>query len=151
MAKNRITDQPKKPTSTRRGGRDFYELGILAIWLGLGILGFFMQILRPDWVDAGNYETSMKSVLVGWIICSIILYRFDRAAIVRGRETYEYGMKEYEMLRSKWLEAEAERMELQRKYATQYTHVSDNMIVQIEQEPSSDEETEQESDEAVEA
>tara|TARA_B100001559_G_C16328360_1_gene542165 strand:+ start:217 stop:561 length:345 start_codon:yes stop_codon:yes gene_type:complete len=53
----------------------------------------------------------MAWCLVGFILCSIVLYLFDRAAVKRQKEKFDFDLKEYEILRSKWIELEARSME----------------------------------------
>ena len=51
-------------------------------------------------------------VLVGfWMINSIILLKFDSIAVIMEKESFAYAMKEYELLRSKWLSVEAGKVE----------------------------------------
>ena len=62
----------------------------------------------PSTADAQYFA----KVLVGfWMINSIVLLKFDSIAVSMEKESFEYAMKEYELLRSKWLSVEAGKVE----------------------------------------
>ena len=112
----RFDKQPTKPARKRRAFRltFTYEYMFLSLWL-ISIYAIFalwnnnlMFFEMPTNADAQYFA----KVLVGfWMINSIILLKFDSIAVIMEKESFAYAMKEYELLRSKWLSVEAGKVE----------------------------------------
>ncbi len=108
--------KPNPPSHKRRYPLDFYELVFFSIFtiffmLIVGIISglWYFSDIDPDQNIIG--VPIMAWCLVGFILCSIVLYLFDRAAVKRQKEKFDFDLKEYEILRSKWIELEARSME----------------------------------------
>ena len=108
--------KPNQPSHKRRYPLDFYELVFFTIFtiffmLIVGIISglWYFSDIDPDQNIIGI--PIMAWCLVGFILCSIVLYLFDRAAVKRQKEKFDFDLKEYEILRSKWIELEARSME----------------------------------------
>ena len=108
--------KPNPPSHKRRYPLDFYELVFFSIFtiffmLIVGIISglCYFSDIDPDQNIIG--VPIMAWCLVGFILCSIVLYLFDRAAVKRQKEKFDFDLKEYEILRSKWIELEARSME----------------------------------------
>lgn len=108
--------KPNPPSHKRRYSLDFYELVFFSIFtiffiLIVGIISglWYFSDIDPDQNIIG--VPIMAWCLVGFLLCSIVLYLFDRAAVKRQKDKFDFELKEYEILRSKWIELEARSME----------------------------------------
>jgi len=108
--------KPNPPSHKRRYPLDFYELVFFTIFtiffmLIVGIISglWYFSDIDPDQNIIGI--PIMAWCLSGFILCSIVLFLFDRAAVERQKEKFSFDLKEYEILRSKWIELEAKSME----------------------------------------
>jgi predicted RND superfamily exporter protein len=52
-----------------------------------------------------------KVLAVAFLVITMLLIRFDKLSVIREKESFDFAMKEYEMLRSKWIDTEAKRMD----------------------------------------
>ena len=63
------------------------------------------------WFNGADADSSVK-VFLGFVgLITIVLFRFDKLSVIREKDSFDFAMKEYEMLRSKWIDAEARRMD----------------------------------------
>ncbi len=63
----------------------------------------------------------IAKVIAGfWFANSVILLKFDSIAVKIERDSFEYAMKEYEILRSRWLSLEAGRFESEELEASEF-------------------------------
>ena len=81
-------------------------------------------------------------MLSGWA-----LIRFDTSARRRAKERFDYDLAEYELIRTKFLEMEAAKLELQKEYSIQYMATKDDSPIIISQGETQLEELESVSDE----
>jgi len=108
--------KPNPPSHKRRYPLDFYEFVFFIIFtvffcLTLGLISklWIFGDINPN--DEIIGIATMSWALSGLIICGIVLGLFDRAAVKRQKNKFEFELKEYEMLRVKWLELEARNLE----------------------------------------
>jgi len=112
----RITDRPIQPKRRRRGGFNIltYETAFIVLWVLAGLFALVAYSKYP--VDSGHFSADRavdisKAFTGGFLVITLILIRFDKLSVIREKESFAFSMKEYEMLRSKWLDAEAKRMD----------------------------------------
>ena len=108
--------KPNPPSHKRRYPLDFYEFVFFIIFtifftLTLGLISklWIFEDINPD--DEIIGIATMTWALGGLIICGVVLTLFDLAAVKRQKNKFEFELKEYEMLRIKWLELEAKNLE----------------------------------------
>tara|TARA_B100000287_G_C20372589_1_gene678317 strand:- start:296 stop:748 length:453 start_codon:yes stop_codon:yes gene_type:complete len=108
--------KPSPPSHKRRYPLDFYEFVFFIIFsmffsLTLGLISglWVFGDIDPNKEIVGI--ATMTWSLGGLLLCSAVLVMFDRAAVSRQKQKFDFDLKEYEMLRMKWLELEAESME----------------------------------------
>ena len=89
--------------------------------------------------DERNGIIGLGFLLSGWA-----LIRFDATARRRAREKYDYDLAEYELIRTKFLEMEVAKLELQKEYSIQYMSSTGNNAIIID--PGVDESKEVQSD-----
>ena len=114
----RITDRPIQPKRRRRGGFNLftYETAFIVMWLPVAFVSGWFFSSNP--VDSGHFSAEraliVAKIFVGvFLVITLILIRFDKLSVIREKESFTFSMKEYEMLRSKWLDAEARRMDFE--------------------------------------
>ena len=113
----RITDRPIQPKRRRRGGFHLitYEAVFLLILLPVAFVSVVFLSSYPveNWgISAERALILAKVLAVAFLVITMLLIRFDKLSVIREKESFEFAMKEYEMLRSKWIDAEEKsRME----------------------------------------
>ena len=113
---SRWNNPQNKPKRRRRMAMDFYEFCTLLVFLTLSTVATLILLKIPsNWFDHISNERN-GLVAIGAIICGLFLLRFDANARSRAQSQFEYDLVEYEMIRTKWLEAEAERIEFEKKH-----------------------------------
>jgi hypothetical protein len=112
----RITDRPIQPKRRRRGGFHVftYEALFMAMFLPVAFISGWFFSSHP--VDNGYF--SAERALIGakfflgvFLVITLMLIRIDKLSVIREKDSFDFAMKEYEMLRSKWIDAEARRMD----------------------------------------
>ena len=108
--------KPSPPSHKRRYPLDFYEFVFFIIFsmffsLTLGLISglWVFGDIDPNKEIVGI--ATMTWSLGGLLLCSAVLVMFDRAAVSRQKQKFDFDLKEYEILRMKWLELEAKTME----------------------------------------
>jgi hypothetical protein len=123
MPKSKIKDLPPEPKRKRRGSRDLYEFIALTLWITsllstTLILIFAKGEMSPfgDYVFTwDNFEDVTYFLATFWVLCSISLFLFDKNAISRENEDFEYHMKNFKELRDNIIELEKGKIELEKK------------------------------------
>lgn len=112
MATRTVVAKPVKPVRKRRDKADFYEMMTFIGLVASGISGFVILLKNPTGSTPEDKSMALKALIGTTVLCGLMLLKFDRTAVARGLMIYESELKEYEMLRTKWLEFEAKRMEV---------------------------------------
>ena len=112
----RITDRPIQPKRRRRGGFHLitYEAVFLLMLLPVAFLSVVFLSSHPveSWgISAERALIVAKVLAVAFLVITMLLIRIDKLSVIREKESFTFSMKEYEMLRSKWLDVEAKRMD----------------------------------------
>ena len=112
----RITDRPIQPKRRRRGGFGIltYETAFMFMLLPVAFVSVVFLSSYPveNWgISAERALILAKVLAVAFLVIAMLLIRFDKLSVIREKENFTFLMKEYEMLRSKWIDAEARRMD----------------------------------------
>jgi len=111
MSTRTVVGKPVKPVKKRRDKADFYEMMTFIGLVASGITGFVILLENPTGASSDDRTMALRALIGTTVVCGLMLIKFDRTAVNRGAIIYESELKEYEMLRTKWLEFEAKRME----------------------------------------
>jgi hypothetical protein len=109
---DRAPDQPKL---RRRSSMDAMEFLNLLLCLGTLVLVLLIMIRWSvfDITTKEEYDF-IKFFSIGLLVTSALgMFRFDLGAKNRANEDYTFKMKEYEILRTKWLEITSKKMEME--------------------------------------
>jgi hypothetical protein len=109
---DRAPDQPKL---RRRSSMDAMEFLNLLLCLGTLVLVLLIMIRWSvfDITTKEEYDF-IKFFSIGLLVISALgMFRFDLGAKNRANEDYTFKMKEYEILRTKWLEITSKKMEME--------------------------------------
>jgi hypothetical protein len=109
---DRAPDQPKL---RRRSSMDAMEFLNLLLCLGTLVLVLLIMIRWSvfDITTKEEYDF-IKFFSIGLLVISALgMFRFDLGAKKRANEDYTFKMKEYEILRTKWLEITSKKMEME--------------------------------------
>ena len=122
MPKQSIKDLPPEPKRRRRGGRDLYEVLAVMLWFSFLITGMALLIFSKGNMTLRGYEFTWGSfgdvvyvMFAFWIGCSVAIMMFDRNAIRRETDEFEYHMKNYRELRDNIIALEKEKIEIEKK------------------------------------
>jgi hypothetical protein len=66
---------------------------------------------------------------IGFFIAGLALIKFDTNARARAAKKFTYDLSEYEMIRTKWLEMEATKIDMQKEYSLQYLTMGQNPVI----------------------
>jgi hypothetical protein len=112
----RITDRPIQPKRRRRGG--FHLITYEAVFMLMLLPVAFVSVVFLSSYPVENWGISAERALilakvlaVAFLVITMLLIRFDKLSVIREKESFDFAMKEYEMLRSKWIDTEAKRMD----------------------------------------
>ena len=109
---DRAPDQPKL---RRRSSMDTMEFLNLLLCIGTLILVLLIMTRQSvfDISTAEEYDFIKYFSIILLILSAIGMFRFDLGAKKRAKEDYMFKMKEYEILRTKWLEITSRKMEIE--------------------------------------
>ena len=122
MQGNRTTFMPKsfdrapdQPKLRRRTSMDTMEFLNLLLCTGTLILVLLIMTRQSvfDITATDEYEFIKYFSIVLLVLSAIGMFRFDLGAKKRAKEDYTFKMKEYEILRTKWLEITSKKMEME--------------------------------------
>ena len=113
---------PVLPKMRRRIGRDTTELLVTTLALICSASVFGVMIRQPEFFDItkpGEYEF-MKDVLMITSLCLwFFVIRLELTAKNKAETMYGHQMKEYKIMRIKWLEIASQKMDYEAKKAIQ--------------------------------
>ena len=121
-----------KPKRRRRLGMDFYEFCTFFAFFILGTLSVMVMIKLPNGVF--DHISDIRNGIIGiaFLFSGLFLIKFDINAKRRAKDQFNYDLKEYEMIRTKWLEIEATKLDLESKNSLQYIQLGDSQPVIIQ-------------------
>tara|TARA_B100000212_G_C27080262_1_gene407794 strand:+ start:75 stop:593 length:519 start_codon:yes stop_codon:yes gene_type:complete len=129
-----------KPKKRRRTALDLYEFCTFLVFISLGSVGLMILLKIPSGTFDHVSDERNGIVGIGFLLSGWALIKFDSGARRRANEKYNYDLAEYELIRTKFLEMEAAKLEMQKEYSMQYMNTGSNNSVIIN--PGTVEETE---------
>ena len=129
---NRWNVMQNKPKRKRRVPMDLYEFCTFLVFVSLGTIGLMIMLKIPG--GTFNHVSDYRNAVVGigFIITGLLLLKFDSNARTRASMKFDYDLAEYEMIRTKWLEMEVTKLELQKENSIQYLSVDKSKPIIIE-------------------
>ena len=121
-----------KPKKKRRTSLDLYEFCTFILFLSLGCVGLMILLKLPSGTFDHVSDERNGIIGIGFILSGWALIRFDASARKRAKEKYDYDLSEYELIRTKFLEMEAAKLELQKEYSIQYMASTGNNAIIID-------------------
>ena len=121
-----------KPKKKRRTSLDLYEFCTFILFVTLGCIGLMILLKLPSGTFDHVSDERNGIIGLGFLLSGWALLRFDASARRRAREKYDYDLTEYELIRTKFLEMEAAKLELQKEYSIQYMSSSGNNAIIID-------------------
>ena len=132
-----------KPKKKRRTSLDLYEFCTFILFVSLGCIGLMILLKLPSGTFDHVSDERNGIIGLGFLLSGWALIRFDTSARRRAREKYDYDLAEYELIRTKFLEMEAAKLELQKEYSIQYMSSTGNNAIIIDPGVNESNETEQ--------
>lgn len=136
-----------KPKKRRRTSLDLYEFCTFIVFVSLGSIGLMILLKLPSGTFDHVSDERNGIIGLGFLLSGWALIRFDTSARRRAKERFDYDLAEYELIRTKFLEMEAAKLELQKEYSIQYMATKDDSPIIISQGETQLEELESVSDE----
>lgn len=144
---------PELPKVRRRIGRDTTELLITTLAL-LGTASFVGVLIRASVFDITSqeeYDFIKYFFMISTAVLWLVVVRLELTAKRKAEQLYDTQMKEYEIMRTKWLEIATMKLERDAQSSMSPTIMIppkpvENQMVEIQSEPqdlSSDEENQQ--------
>ncbi len=121
-----------KPKKKRRTSLDLYEFCTFMLFVSLGSIGLMILLKLPSGTFDHVSDERNGIIGLGFLLSGWALIRFDASARRRAREKYDYDLAEYELIRTKFLEMEAAKLELQKEYSIQYMSSTGNNAIIID-------------------
>ena len=118
-----------KPKKKRRMSLDLYEFCTFLVFVILGSIGLMILLKIPSGTFDHVSDERNGIIGLGFLLSALALVKFDAGARRRAKERYTYDLAEYEMIRTKFLEMEAAKLELQKEYSIQYMASSGNNAI----------------------
>ena len=122
---------PELPKMRRRIGRDTTELLITSLAL-LSTTGIVAVLIRASVFDIGTQDeyNFIKYFLIGTsAFLWLTVIRLEFTAKKKAEILYENQMKEYEIMRTKWLEIASQKMEIEAKRSMDYSNLVQPSVV----------------------
>ena len=126
---NRWNVMQNKPKRKRRAGMDFYEFCTFLAFISLGSIGLMILLKFPGETFDHISDNRNGIVGIGFFIAGLALIKFDTNARARAAKKFTYDLSEYEMIRTKWLEMEATKIDMQKEYSLQYLTMGQNPVI----------------------
>ncbi|MAR46556.1 MAG: hypothetical protein CMA41_01965 [Euryarchaeota archaeon] len=104
---------PELPKVRRRIGRDTTELMITSLAL-LGTAGIVAVLLRLSVFDISSqeeYDQTKYFLMASTVVLWLVVVRLELTAKRKAEQLYDTQMKEYEIMRTKWLEIASKKLE----------------------------------------
>jgi|TARA_B100001741_G_scaffold229167_1_gene190696 hypothetical protein len=104
---------PELPKVRRRIGRDTTEVMITFLAL-LGTAGIVAVLLRLSVFDISSqeeYDQTKYFLMASTVVLWLVVVRLELTAKRKAEQLYDTQMKEYEIMRTKWLEIASKKLE----------------------------------------
>ena len=133
---------PELPKMRRRIGRDTTELMIttLALLGTVGLVGIMIRASVFDITSQDEYDFIKNFFMVTTAVLWLVVVRLELTAKKKAEQLYDTQMKEYEILRTKWLEIATMKLERDAQSSMNSNvmvapQVVENKMVEIQTEP----------------
>ncbi|MGY8746070.1 MAG: hypothetical protein ACKVG2_05905, partial [Candidatus Poseidoniales archaeon] len=105
--------------------------------VSLGAIGVMILLKLPSGTFDHVSDSRNAVIALGFVISGALLLKFDSNARVRAAKKFDYDLAEYEMVRTKWLEMEATKLDMQKEHSIQYLAVDSSKPIIVESLPES--------------
>ena len=126
---SRWNELQKKPKKRRRSSMDLYELCTFIVFVSLGTIGLMILLKLPSGTFDHVSDERNGIIGLGFLLSGLALIKFDTVARKRENEKFSYDLSEYEMIRTKFLEMEAAKLEMEKEYSIQYMTSSNGTVI----------------------
>ena len=126
---SRWNDLQNKPKKRRRSSMDLYELCTFIVFVSLGTIGLMILLKLPSGTFDHISDERNGIIGLGFLLSALALIKFDTVARKRENEKFSYDLSEYEMIRTKFLEMEAAKLEMEKEYSIQYMTSSNGTVI----------------------
>ena len=133
---------PELPKMRRRIGRDTTELMIttLALMGTAGLVGVMIRASVFDITSQEEYDFIKYFFMASTAVLWLVVVRLELTAKKKAEQLYDTQMKEYEILRTKWLEIATMKLERDAQNSINPNvmispEVVENKMVEIKSEP----------------
>ena len=126
---SRWNDLQNKPKKRRRSSMDLYELCTFIVFVSLGTIGLMILLKLPSGTFDHVSDERNGIIGLGFLLSALALIKFDTVARKRENEKFSYDLSEYEMIRTKFLEMEAAKLEMEKEYSIQYMTSSNGTVI----------------------
>ncbi len=132
----RFNTAPELPRVRRRIGRDTTEamVTVLALACSAGVFGVMIRWEFFDITTQSEYDFMRNAFLISSGLLWLMVIRLELTSKSKAESLYAIQMKEYEIMRTQWLEIASEKMVYDAKKATQPLEIVQNrepIIVQV--------------------
>ena len=108
---------------------DLYELCTFIVFVSLGTIGLMILLKLPSGTFDHISDERNGIIGLGFLLSALALIKFDTVARKRENEKFSYDLQEYEMIRTKFLEMEAAKLEMEKEYSIQYMTSSNGTVI----------------------
>ena len=108
---------------------DLYELCTFIVFVSLGTIGLMILLKLPSGTFDHVSDERNGIIGLGFLLSALALIKFDTVARKRENEKFSYDLSEYEMIRTKFLEMEAAKLEMEKEYSIQYMTSSNGTVI----------------------
>jgi len=108
---------------------DLYELCTFIVFVSLGTIGLMILLKLPSGTFDHVSDERNGIIGLGFLLSGLALIKFDTVARKRENEKFSYDLSEYEMIRTKFLEMEAAKLEMEKEYSIQYMTSSNGTVI----------------------
>ncbi|MBT4066667.1 MAG: hypothetical protein HOE76_05560 [Euryarchaeota archaeon] len=129
---NRWNVMQNKPKRKRRVTMDLYEFCTFLVFVSLGTIGLMILLKLPSGTFDHVSDSRNGMIGIGFLVSGALLLRFDANARIRAAKKFDYDLAEYEMIRTRWLEMEATKLEMEKEHSLQYLAMDRSKPIIIE-------------------
>lgn len=108
---------PELPTPKRRDSRDLTEYFVDLMAVASTVM--LIMVLTNQWIfditDSTKYNTMLYAATAFFVVFWIAAIRLDLSAKKNSEKLFDTQMKDYEIMRTKWVELASQRLEIEAK------------------------------------